>query len=80
MIENRRSIRHRVLKAGLISFNRAAGITCTVRNISEGGACLEVESPIGIPQDFDLHIASDHVTKPCHLVWAGQRRIGVSFH
>lgn len=79
MIENRKSVRHRVFKAGIISFNRAGGISCTVRNISEGGACLEIESPVGVPADFDLHIASDGMTKPCHMVWAAEHRIGVAF-
>jgi hypothetical protein len=79
MIENRKSVRHRVFKAGIIEFNRAGGISCTVRNISDGGACLEVASPLGIPDDFDLHIASDRRTIPCHRVWINDRRVGVSF-
>lgn len=80
MIENRKSQRHKVFKAATIAFNRAAGIDCTVRNISDGGACLEVASPFGIPGDFELRIASDHVVRPCHVVWQTQRRIGVAFH
>lgn len=79
MIEKRKSVRQRVFKAGTISFNRAAGISCTVRNISQGGACLEVATPIGIPRDFQLHIVSDQTTKVCNLVWASEHRIGVCF-
>ena len=51
--ENRSSQRNRTLKAGTISFGRAAGIDCLVRNVSETGACLEVESPVGIPDEAD---------------------------
>jgi hypothetical protein len=80
MIELRKSHRHKVFKAATIAFNRAAGIDCTVRNISDGGACLEVASPLGIPADFDLHFASDHTVRPCHVVWKSERRIGVAFH
>ena len=80
MIENRKSQRHRVFKAGTIAFNRAAGISCIVRNISDGGACLEIASPFGIPVDFDLHVVSDHVARPCHVVWRTERRLGVAFH
>ena len=47
--EHRKLARHRTLKAGTITFNRAGGIDCRVRNLSEGGACLEVASQIGIP-------------------------------
>ena len=54
MSENRKSQRQRILKAGTIAFDRAAGIDCTVRNISDDGACLKVTSPVGIPNDFIL--------------------------
>lgn len=79
MIENRKHPRHKVFKAGTIAFNRAAGIDCTVRNISEGGACLEVASPLGIPPVFELYIPSEHAVHSCHLVWTSGRRIGVAF-
>lgn len=79
MVENRKSVRHRVFKAAVIEFNRAGGISCTVRNISDGGACLEIASPLGIPADFDLHIASDRRTVACHRVWANESRMGVAF-
>ncbi len=79
MIENRKSVRHRVFKGALIEFNRAGGISCTVRNISDGGACLEVASPLGIPDEFDLHIACDRRTVSCHRVWMNDQRMGVEF-
>jgi len=79
MIEQRKSVRHRVFKAGLIEFKHAGVISCVVRNISDGGACLEVASPVGIPPDFDLFIASDGRVMPCHLVWKSETRIGVAF-
>jgi hypothetical protein len=79
MIDLRKSVRHRVFKAGLIEFNRAGGISCTVRNISDGGACLEIASPLGIPEDFDLHIASDRRTVGCRRVWVNETRMGVAF-
>jgi len=79
MIEKRKIPRHRTLKAGSISFNRAGGIDCRVRNMSPGGACLDVVSPAGIPDDFVLVIAHDHLTQPCHVVWRSPTRIGVEF-
>ena len=78
MNENRRSLRQRVLKAGMISFDHA-GIDCTVRNISDNGASLEVESPVGVPNDFTLVINKDGVKRPCHVTWRSARRIGVRF-
>ncbi len=79
MSEHRAQLRHRALKAGVITFNQAGGISCTLRNISTTGACLEVESPLGIPATFDLVVESDHVTRPCRVIWRREHRIGVEF-
>ena len=79
MDERRKLLRHRTLKAGLISFNRAATINCRVRNLSLVGACLEVASQVGIPDDFTLLIESDQAKHPCHVVWRTATRMGVEF-
>jgi PilZ domain-containing protein len=79
MTDKRKTQRRRVLKAGSISINRTAGIDCTVRNLSDAGACLDVVSPLGIPDDFELVIGEDHSTYPCHVVWRSEKRIGIAF-
>jgi PilZ domain len=79
MNERRSTPRRRVLKAGTIEFNRAGGVSCTVRNLSATGACLEVESPLGIPESFDLMIGSDWHARHCRVVWQTVHRIGVQF-
>jgi hypothetical protein len=79
MEERRKVQRHRTLKAGSIAFNRAAGIDCRVRNLSPVGACLEVASPVGIPDDFILLIGSDRLKQSCHVVWRIGARLGVEF-
>jgi hypothetical protein len=79
MEERRKAQRHRTLKAGSISFNRAGGIDCRVRNLSSGGACLEVASQVGIPEDFVLVIESDRLKQPCHVAWRAGTRLGVEF-
>ena len=78
--EKRKLPRHRTLKAGSITFNRAAGIDCRVRNLSPIGACLEVVSQIGIPEDFVLVVEADHLRQPCHVIWRTATRMGVAFH
>ena len=77
--ERRKAARHRTLKAGTIAFNRAGGIDCRVRNLSPLGACVEVTSQIGIPDEFMLAIESDRFSQPCRVVWRKATRIGVSF-
>lgn len=79
MDEHRKLQRHRTLKAGSISFNRASGIDCRVRNMSATGACLEVASQVGIPDDFVLVVEVDHLKQPCHVVWRKPTRMGVAF-
>jgi hypothetical protein len=79
MEERRKAQRHRTLKAGSISINRAAGFDCRVRNISPAGACLEVASQVGIPDDFVLVVESDHLQQSCHVIWRTATRMGVEF-
>ena len=81
VMEDRRSVqRHRTLKAGTISFNRAGGVDCRVRNLSPSGACLEVASQIGIPDEFVLVVETDHMKAPCHVIWRTATRLGVAFN
>jgi PilZ domain len=70
--------RHRVLKAGTIEFG-GGGIDCTVRNVSDTGAALEVTSPVGIPERFTLVVPQDNIAKPCRVMWRKEKRIGVAF-
>ncbi len=78
MEEHRIAPRHRVLKAGTIAFGGGA-IDCTVRNISDTGAALDVVTPLFIPDRFTLVVQTDHLKRPCHIVWRKERRMGVAF-
>jgi len=80
MVERRRFPRHRVFKGATIAFDHSAGISCTVRNWSEGGACLDVECPIGIPSEFVLVIDADRSVKHSRIIWKSAHRLGVAFH
>jgi len=77
-MNNKRYQRQNVMKAGTIVFG-GSGIDCLVRNISDSGANLEVESQIGIPNSFDLVIDTEHSNHHCHVVWRKARQIGIAF-
>ena len=77
-MNNKRGQCQNVMKAGTIVFG-GSGIDCLVRNISDSGANLEVESQIGIPNSFDLVIDTEHSNHHCHVVWRKARRIGIAF-
>jgi hypothetical protein len=79
MEERRKVQRGRTLKAGSINFNGAGGINCRVRNMSPVGACLEVSSPVGIPNEFVLVVGYDKFRQTCHVVWRSDTRLGVEF-
>jgi ribosomal protein L19 len=78
MIEKRASPRHRVFKGGTIAFENS-GFACTVRNISSGGAAIELDGPVALPQSFTLSIARDNVVRHCRPVWRNDKRVGVAF-
>lgn len=76
--EHRETARRRVLKAATIEFGGDA-VPCMVRNISGTGAAVEITSPLWFPDRFTLVVASEGVSKPCHVVWRKEKRIGVKF-
>ncbi len=78
MANKRAAARQRVLKSASIEFHGGV-IDCVIRNISETGAALEVASPLGIPETFNLVISGDHSSRPCQVALRKGKRIGVSF-
>lgn len=78
MIEKRATQRHRVFKGGTITFENS-GIACTVRNMSAGGAAIDLENPVTLPQFFTLSISCDNFVRNCRPVWRSDRRIGLAF-
>ncbi len=80
MAEHRTALRQRTFKGARITFGKDwAAISCLVRNLSETGACLGVESPIGIPDLFNLVFDSGESSRRCRVVWRTEKRIGVEF-
>ena len=80
MEERRKAQRTCALKAGTIIFNRASGIDCRVSNMSPAGACLEVASQIGIPDDscWSPSYRPNEGALPSDLAFA--TRFGVAFN
>jgi PilZ domain-containing protein len=80
MEEHRKAPRHRTYKAAHIAFvGHAATIDCIVRNLSDTGATLEVASPVGIPDEFDLVFKADGSVRPCRVTRRKETKIGVHF-
>lgn len=78
--EQRRALRRRVLKAGLVAYNeRHSTLSCTVRDISDTGARVRVEGSISAPDTFDLIIQIDGLEASCEVVWRNGSECGVRF-
>ena len=55
MDEKRAGVRRRVLKGAFIVIgDKAPKLECTVPNLSETGANLQVSTTVSLPQDFDV--------------------------
>ena len=79
MAEQRNETRHRILKPALIVFNDGySTIECLVRNLSEGGAQLKVESLLGIPDNFVLKL-KDGGSAKAKVAWKRGKTIGIHF-
>ena len=78
---NRRSERRRrVYKRARITFNNGyAAFDCIVRNVSSGGALLEMDTLAGIPHSFEIILQPDGKARSCRVVWRTERRMGVVF-
>jgi len=78
MSDKRAKQRQRVFKSAKIGLSRGGIIDCTIRDISEDGACLRVASALGIPEFFEL-ILDDKTVRPCRIQWRKETQIGVEF-
>src|SRR5262249_16836886 len=78
--ERRASHRSRTLRGGKILFNdRRSVLDCTIRNLSPEGACLQVESLVGVPAAVELLLDSQGTPRPCRLAGQSHDRAGVEF-
>jgi hypothetical protein len=75
--ERRRAQRRRILKGGKILLGKAE-VPCTVRNLSETGACLVVQTTYGIPAIFQL-VMPDQPPRACKTAWRTDTKLGVEF-
>lgn len=80
MIEQRQTLRPRVIYNGVVAFNeRRSTIECVVRNFSDDGAKIEFENPALLPDEIDLFIAKKNRAFRAKIVWRGVNQAGLTF-
>jgi hypothetical protein len=53
-------------------------VPCAVRNLSEIGACLVVQTTFGIPGTFKC-VMPDRTPQTCQVIWRDDTKLGVRF-
>ena len=76
----RRSPRHRTLKgASLVLPGTGSTFSCTLRNLSEGGAMVELPSTLGVPYEVILETADHQIRRRARVAWRTETRMGLTF-
>jgi hypothetical protein len=81
MDEKRGGPRQRVLKSGKIIFAGGSfSVDCTIRNMSDTGARLQVPTTVPIPDRFSLVDVQARIQRVAKVAWRKGDLIGVRFY
>ena len=77
LVDERRVVRrHAVTTPATLEFGSRA-VACTVRDVSAGGAALNLAGRPRLPKKFTLTAAGSALR--CHTVWRKGKKIGIAF-
>lgn len=80
MLDRRQAPRDKVLYGGVAEINeRGSTMDCVVRNISEGGACIELDGGARLPDEVNLRIPRKGRSFLARLIWRQANRVGLAF-
>jgi predicted small secreted protein len=79
MFERRRVQRTKIFKAAKLTLAGCLTVDGIVRDLSNHGACLQLASTVGLPDEFDLTFDTGCTLRRCHIVWQSPNNVGVLF-
>lgn len=80
MQERRQLARHEVLKSAKIAFEgQSSLIDCTVRNLTNDGACLEYTTTMQPTGTLALSFDNFRSFRSCRVIWQEGNVLAVSF-
>jgi hypothetical protein len=80
MPDRRQSVRDRVILSSVASINdRGSTMDCVVRNISEGGLCVEFEETAKLPDEMRMTITQKDCSFFGRMMWRRAGRVGFEF-
>ena len=78
-LEKRLSPRRNTTIAASIVFDGGRRrVDCVIRNLSDGGAKLEVAAVRSVPDHFELFVPK-HRPQQCRVAWRALKEVGVQF-
>ena len=80
MQDRRESVRDKVLFGGVAEISdRGTTMDCVVRNFSDRGACVELESSAKLPDQMRVMIARKGRSYLARMIWRQANRVGLAF-
>jgi hypothetical protein len=80
MQDRRESVRDKVFFGGVAEINQTGStMDCVVRNFSDNGACVELDSASRIPDEVNLTIARKGRSYLARLIWRQANLVGLAF-
>ena len=80
MLDRRQSPRDKVLYGGVAQIDESGStLDCVVRNISEGGACVEFDRAAQLPEEMNLTIPRKGRSFLAKMIWRQANRVGLAF-
>ena len=78
-VENRAFGRRSIVRHAWISAGQRSRLSCCIRNLSVGGALLELAVPAWLPYNFELQIEDPRMVIACEVKHRGLHGVGVAF-
>ena len=80
MQDRRQGVRDKVFFGAVAEINeRGSTMDCVVRNISEGGACVEFGDAVHLPEELNLSVARKGRSFLARLIWRQANKVGLAF-
>jgi len=80
MQDRRHGVRDKVFMGGVAEINETGStMDCVVRNFSDHGACVELESSAKLPDQMRVTIARKGRSYLAQMIWRHANRVGLAF-
>jgi len=80
MQDRRKFVRRRTLKGGRLAYDNGSQTTdCLIRDLSEGGAKIQVADVHRIPSELVLSFGDGRGSRPCFVRWRRGDALGIEF-